>query len=299
MKYFFLSLIFIPSLLKAEFVKPPCSRPLYIKVLFVSSQLKNPCGHFDEVERVFKKILSFSGTISPSILFLDAPAYPAQVSMSGVILLASRQKGWSEERDLKKSEVIWAHEIGHLIFNDWLKNSFPEIKPFATFMKEHDKFVISNSNPHEDYFSQAKNSWSQEAALVRDIQKPYSELFADVVAVFYKNDREALYKAYELKGMSAKARKERSQYSFKQITTLSNEDDKNIHFFFSPSRIDLAKKFMKFPLSASQKRSALKTIHEILVAEMKDLYREKKRPSDKVNLNKSLMKRIESSSWKK
>ena len=215
-------IFFAPVISFGQFGLSSCKKSEKIKQAYIQKSIQNPCDLLKEVNALIKRISTFSGPIEPITLFLESPSYMAQTSISGLMLLSERQKGWEEVRSLKKSKLIWAHEYGHVIFNQWLLDSFTEIDDFYLFMAKHDSISIEKKDPYADNFEKVNKYWSQSARLGRDIQYPYSELFADIVGVLFANDKNAMATAMRVRGMDNENLKNIKLYSFDREIKLSD-----------------------------------------------------------------------------
>ncbi len=260
--------------------------------IYVDTEIATPCKELSEINTVFTSIRKFSGFTSPVTLFLDRPSYMAQASISGLMLLSQRQKGWREVRNLEKSKLIWAHEFGHIVFNEIIINQFPAISDFHRYMVAHDEISIQSLNPTSDNFQQVKFLWTQEAGLARDILKPYTELFADLVAVLYANDGSAMKRAMTLNGMSEIEKYNARLYDFYAKIALDDYTGNDVHLVFGPARSYIGSHLLKFPMSLQQKQNVLSIVASSMLEEMNQLWTTRTKPTDFRSLNLSFIDRL-------
>lgn len=259
---------------------------------YVDTEIATPCKELSEINIVFTSIRKFSGTTSPVTLFLDRPSYMAQASISGLMLLSQRQKGWNETRNLEKSKLIWAHEFGHKVFNEKLINRFPAISDFHRYMVAHDEYSIQNLDPTSDNYQQVKSLWTQDAALARDIQKPYTELFADLVAVLYADDGSAMKKTMTLKGMPDNEKRKTRLYDFLANISLDEYTGNDVHLVFGPARSYIGSQLLNFPMSLQEKQNVLNLVASSMLEEMNQLWTTRTKPTDFESLNLSFIDRL-------
>ena len=296
MKLLLLSIFLLVSHnIEAKFLASDCPRIDNLKSLFISDKIDEPCVLVDHVQSGILSIQKFTSNDQQIDLFLNHASYKAFVNLSNLMLLSHRQKGWGENRSLEQSKIIWAHEFGHIIFDKLMTKSFLEIKPFYNYMSAYNKLLIEQQNPFYEDFSSIWNLWSSEAELVRGIYKPYSELFADLVAVLYKDDKEIMSKTYNMPGIDEPNRKLLKLYDFKSKENDTHEyNGDDIHFVFSKTKLVIGKMF-EFPMSNIQKKNLLHKVHKAIIIEMKKLYLLMKKPSDYIFLNNSFIKTLQGS----
>lgn len=289
----FVLAILLPANGFCSFESLECPKTELIKV-YVNPEIASPCKEVSEISSVFTSIRKFSGSTSLVALFLDRPSYMAQASISGLMLLSQRQKGWGEVRSLEKSKLIWEHEFGHIVFNEILIDKFPAILDFNRYMKAHDNFSIQNLDPTSDNYQHVKALWSEDAELARDIQKPYTELFADLVAVLFANDASAMRRAMTLEGMPKREKLKARLYDFNSDISLEDYTGDDEHLVFGPVRSHIGRQFLKFPMANKDKQTVLNIVATSMIEEMNQLWSTRTKPADFRALNLSLIERISS-----
>lgn len=260
--------------------------------IFVDTGIKSPCQEILNINSLFENIQDFSNTSTTITLFLDSPSYIAQTSISGMMLLAQRQKGWSEVRSLEKSKVIWAHEYGHIVFNEIMLTKFPAITSFYHYMFEHDQISIKKLLPMSDNYLQVQNLWSKDSELVRDIQKPYAELFADLVAVLYANNSSAMKNAMTVAGMTEGELLKTKLYDFNQDINFDDYTGSDPHLVLGPARSYIGKTILSFPMTKERKNKVLNIVGLAMISEMNGLWMKRFKPVDLLNINLSLINSI-------
>jgi len=276
----------------ARFADIECEKQLKFRKTYVDDKVEAPCRELNHINEVFLSIDKFANSNKRLTIFLDKESYNASVSISGLILLSNRQKGWNEVRNLQKSKVIWAHEYGHVVFNDLMVKEFTPIKAFQRYMVEHDKFSIKKRKPLSDNFQRAKDYWSSEAELGRDIQKPYSELFADLIATLYAQNKSTMRDAMVVKGMDARSLELAKYYSFDENIGIGEYKGNDIHFVFGPVKSFIGKKLLKFPMSDQRKLEVVNVVSKAIFKELNRLWDNKLRPKNFDILNRKLIEAL-------
>ena len=256
----------------AEFQEMKCKSTGLFNQFFADIHLKEPCKELEHLREVIKDINKFTHSKSSLTLFLEKEDYTASVSASGLMILSNRQKGFKEVRDLKKTKIIWAHEYGHVIFNSFLSQNFKPFKEFEAYMLKHDEISIKNLTPHADNFKAVKSYWTANTERVRDIQKAFSETFADLIAVLYAEDISAMKKAMKVKGMGPTQLANLRYYDFDPEINNTIYKGLDEHFVLSPVKAYIGKHFLKFPMNYSQKQELANKVLNIFIKEIKMIW---------------------------
>lgn len=114
-----------------------------------------------------------------------------------------------------------SHEYGHAIFQEYLKKSLPQFADlFAAFNARSDKkLVLLRGGKDDSLMEDAKRL--AETAEYKAFYKltPYSEFYADVLAVFIHNDKSAMLRALYYPQMSP------FQYNYIRMRDFEGEPD--------------------------------------------------------------------------
>lgn len=227
------------------------------------------CDDLAKIEKVAARIQTFAELGTPLTLFVNAKAYEAYTSFGRLIVLNARQMAWGKVRPQAQTEKIWAHELGHAVFNQLLSEQFPPIRPYRDFMAEKTKLIVNAQDPELDTEKTLEPQWTAAMAKARDIQVPYNELFADLVAALYAEDSSAMSKAMASPGMPRKKQEETRYYDFTGKYDVEKWEEEEVHYFFAPARAHIGKHFLSWPMTDQRKREVLRKIFDACLAEIR------------------------------
>lgn len=296
MKLISLSCLFallLPLSASAGFSAASCKglpNEIFSQVLLESG---TTCATYEEIEKVARKIQAFAEFESPAILFVNTRAYESYANFGRLIVLNHQQLAWKRVRPQAQTEKVWAHELGHLIFNDLLAKSFAPIHPFRDYMAESVKLIVGAKNPELDTYATLKDQWGPDLDKVRDLQVPYNEFFADLVATLFAEDSLAMTKAMLSPGMPESKKKETRYYGFAGSYNLKNWNETEVHYFFAPARAFVGKHFLRWPMTSAQKKNVLQKVFQACLQEISKNWAQQKslpRPSE---ANKALIEALE------
>lgn len=278
---------------QAEFKKAKCPaiRPQHFEQVFLEPGAT--CATAEKIQKQLNVIKRFANINAIPALFVQKQSYESFGTFGGVIVLNQEQQAWDRTRPQEQNEKIWLHELGHFYFNHRLVEDFPAIQGFANYMKDAARLAVETSNPYTDDLPQLGSKWKPEFALARDIQAPYNELFADLVAVLATDDPLIMTKAMQSPGMPEKAKKETAYYGFAGKYDVKKWNESNPHFFFAPARAYIGQKYLKWPLDENRKETVLKKVYTTSLLEIKKYWAQNKKLPSSSEANQSLIKALE------
>ena len=156
---------------------------------------------------------------------------------------------WNQPKTDSQRDMVWMHELGHLVFQEMLRKDFKELDCFTKYMEKDADMKWTNKNPFYDSSKVIESSWSPLCKYARDLQIAYSELFADYVVAIVLSDSTA-----PLKYMLSKSAPQNEQtkillYDFGSQHNLDSCND-DPHFYFAPVRSVIGSKY--FPIRQSK-----------------------------------------------
>jgi hypothetical protein len=176
---------------------------------------------------------------------------------------------WEQVRPQMQNDKIWAHEIGHTFFATWLATDFEPIRGFRDYLVENTKLISQAANPKLDTTQQMNSKWQKVFGKARDIQVPYTELFADLTGVLFADDPMAMTTAMASPNMPANSKAETAYYGFSGEYDVAKWNASEVHYYFAPVRAFIGKRFLHFPMTSSQKASVLRTVYHACLHDIK------------------------------
>lgn len=229
-------------------------------------------------------------------------------SYDGVAILSAAENLFIEgslkkETHLRTEQgnfVTFAHEYGHVILTDWLTRDIPEFKQIRAEITESmlanqkvyflanqraliaKHLVAAASAEEESYLKQKQQEVERELAQayfiagdftfeqnrVLNLLAPYHELFADVVAVLYAEDPQAMRHAVEFPKATGKDLYMAEARDFTVKHDSNTWIDATAHFLFSPVRGELYSKHWIKNYSSAEKRDYLQRVYLLLKADI-------------------------------
>ena len=267
------------------------------------------CNYVNSVESIFSEIERFSEDDVKVNLFVQSIYDNASFDGGNIIEVPEQlifRGTYSQEYPvgIMANLSTVAHEYGHAllakIFGREL-SQYPVVKAYDQANLEISKLKIKlNLNPDSIELQQEISEKNKAILANKDfirysvISTNYSELYADVVAVYLNNNKNAI--------MSALYYDEMSDFQFRMIQARSFDTEftsthtkymSEVHGHFALTRNYIGKNL--WPESASDKKIMLKKIGDAIVAEVKKLLDEKSEmPEYKVS-NKNLIERLKKS----
>lgn len=294
MKYIlYMITVFLSLKAQAEFKKANCTgiKPQHFSQVFLEAG--STCSTAEKIQKQLNIIKRFANIYAIPTLFVQKQSYESFGTFGGVIVLNQEQQAWDRVRPQEQNEKIWLHELGHVYFSHRLVEDFPAIQGFANYMKDAARLAVETSNPYTDDLPQLGSKWKPEFALARDIQAPYNELFADLVAVLAADDPLVMTKAMQSPGMPEKAKKETAYYGFAGKYDVKKWNESNPHFFFAPARAYIGQKYLKWPLDEGRKEMMLMKLYTTCMLEIKKHWAKNKKLPSSSEANQSLIKALE------
>lgn len=286
-----LLLIFNPAA-QASFEVSTCDKidsALFAKVFTESG---TSCKTVSEIQEQLRSIKGFAGTNIPLTLFLNAKSYDSYSTYGGLVVLNEVQQAWDNVRPPHQNKNIWSHELGHTFFMFRLGQDFKPIQGFRDYMKEHDLLVIAAKDPKVKTEAKMASKWNSDIGKARDLQAPYSELFADLVAVLAANDPMIMAKSMTSPFMPEQKKMETSYYAFAGKYDLNSWSVEDTHYYFAPTRAYIGEKLLKFPIDNSQKQLVLQKVYQACLQEIQKYWSSSKELPRAAEANKSFIKTL-------
>ncbi|WP_413581816.1 hypothetical protein [Bdellovibrio sp. HCB288] len=286
------------------------------------------CNFALKLAAVVESISAWAPVSEKVVLALKHSASGA--SYDGVAVLSAAEFLYIEDSGGKEKHLrseagnltTFAHEYGHVIFTDWLTRDIPEFKairegiasPMIANQKVYflanqraliEKRIIAASTPsHLKHLLEKKQEierqlaqayfeageFSAEQNRILNLLAPYHELFADVVAVLFAEDPQAMRKAVELPCSSAKEAYMAAARDFTAHHAHDHWNDSTPHYMFSPVRSELYTHHWIKGYSAKAKRDYLLKVYNLLREDI--LARWYQKPTSVRDANKKLIERI-------
>ena len=178
--------------------------------------------------------------------------------------------------DLAQLEAIVIHEYGHAILSQILKKNFPEeFKGIFAEMERVSAYREAGIENEKKYLKVTYN-FPDEKAYVRysQIMTPYSELFADTVAVYFLNEPGAMLRALYFDDLS------RQEYKYIKLRDFSSEHTlEDLEVFTDPhSKMSIVRSYIGknlMPKNAQEKTKFFKALTQSIVQAIRaDLLKE-------------------------
>ncbi|ASD64454.1 hypothetical protein B9G79_13190 [Bdellovibrio bacteriovorus] len=260
------------------------------------------CGFAQKLAGVVDSISDWAPVSEKIMLSLKHSASGA--SYDGVKVLSAAEFLYIEgsnhkEKHLRNEQgnlTTFAHEYGHVILTDWLTRDIPEFKairegiasPMIANQKVYflanqrgliEKRIIAAPTPsHQERLLKKKQDierqlaqayfeggeFSAEQNRILNLLAPYHELFADVVAVLYAEDPQAMRKAVELPSSSDKDIYMAEARDFTIRHSHEHWNDSTPHYRLSPVRSRLFAGHWIKGYSSTEKREYLEKVYNLL-----------------------------------
>ncbi|MBC7714045.1 MAG: hypothetical protein H7177_11950 [Rhizobacter sp.] len=264
------------------------------------------CEYVSGVESVVTSIQKFSEESVPVNLFVQHQFDNASFDGGTIIevpeqLIFTNDYGQQYPTDVVANLTTVAHEYGHALlekkFEQTLLKQFPKQAGFIPANQELSKLkiqAIKNPTEENSKLRQEKNSEIlANADYIRfaRITTGYSELYADVVAVYEYGEKDAIFKALYYDQMN--------DFQFKMVQTrdFGTEFDARYskfmteeHGYFALTRTYIGKNL--WPSNNAQKKVMLKKIGDAIVEEVKALLISGKDLPENAQANKQLIERL-------
>lgn len=265
------------------------------------------CTFVSQVESVLAEIQNFS-EVPLKVNLLVRTSFSGASYDGGTNLEIAEQLvfdgAWGQEYGAShySNMAVVAHEYGHALLQDKmekeLSKKYPFFKEYSLAKKELSKIEIElTKNPKSEVLQQLLKD--KTAALVNNkvftkffvIVGPYSELYADVVAVFNENSKNAIYNALYYEQMN--------KFALRMVHTrdFDSEFDQKYevfmteaHGYFAHTRTYIGKNL--WPKNNEEKKIYLRLIGDAIISEMDQLMSTKNELLEFSEGNKSLISRL-------
>jgi hypothetical protein len=269
------------------------------------------CDYVKQVEKVIEGVQKFSEDKVPVNLYVRA-SYSGASFDGGTLIDLPEQLifttgNWaqtSEAVDIVANLSAVAHEYGHALLE---KKMGRELGASFPIVKEYDEKHIEISslqmklakNPDSEELGQElaakKEALKNNLAVMKffTLSTPYSELYADLVAAFADNDKNAISHALYFNSMSD------YEYHFIQTRSFDKAFDPTYdiymseeHAYFAYARNYIGKSM--WATSVAQKKLMLKKLSNAIVLELRDLLASNSNLPGFKEGNERLIKRLKS-----
>ncbi|CAE79016.1 hypothetical protein AB1A81_05020 [Bdellovibrio bacteriovorus] len=260
------------------------------------------CGFAQKLADVVDSISDWAPVSEKIMLSLKHSASGA--SYDGVKVLSAAEFLYIESSNHKEKHLrteqgnltTFAHEYGHVILTDWLTCDIPEFKAIregiassmianqkvyflanqrgliekriiAAPTQSHQERLLKKKQDIERQLAQAyfeAGEFSAEQNRILNLLAPYHELFADVVAVLYAEDPQAMRKAVEFPSGSNKDIYMAEARDFTVGHAHQHWNDSTPHYMLSPVRSSLFAGHWIKRYSSAEKREYLVKVYNLL-----------------------------------
>ena len=193
----------------------------------------------------------------------------------------------SEQRN-----IIWIHEMGHVIFHTLLKKDFDEFRKLAKKGMENSNKVWNSFNNYKRPSTPAANP-DQNLEIFFD---PYNELFADFVTAVYTNNLDSTYSTFDKNNSSNKFLEKAKRLSFLNQNQDGICDETDQHFYFSFSRPVIGKKFLINIASTEEKKKAILNFYQFISKEWIENWKKYGSKIECEKANRELIEKLNSNS---
>lgn len=265
------------------------------------------CDYVQQVQNIIEEIQKISEDKVPVSLMVRAIYSGASFDGGTIIdvperLIFSNQYAQEFGVSLSGNLSVVAHEYGHALLRAKMersfKKNFPEAYGYMQARKEVSALSIKlMQNPDSvEYINLLKE---KEAAITGNkkymdffiLHLAYSELYADVVAVYTDNSKNSIFSALYYNEMS------NFEYKYVQTRSFDSEFDNSHamymsepHSYFALTRNYIGKKM--WPKDEAEKKVMLEKIGDAIVAELADLLKSGSSLPDYEEGNQRLIKRL-------
>lgn len=265
------------------------------------------CNYVQQVENIIEEIQRISEEKVPVSLMVRAIYSGASFDGGTIIdvperLVFSNNYGQEFGVSLPANLTVVAHEYGHALLRAKMERSFKKSFPDAYNYMQARKEVSALSikliqNPESvEYRDLLKK---KEAAITGNkkfmdffmLHLAYSELYADVVAVYTDSSKNSIFSALYYDEMS------KFEYKYVQTRSFDSEFDRSHtvymsepHSYFALTRSFIGKKM--WPANEAEKKVMLKKIGDAIVEELADLLKSGSPLPSHEEGNQRLIKRL-------
>lgn len=257
---FLFVLLLSKTVYSSEFSIPACS------------ELKNPnsfliqkgvsCETLENFEDKFQTILKTTNQLLPfPKVFVSLKAQEAWSTFGNLLHISQTQMAWGQIKTNTHRDMVWMHEVGHLVFQQMLEADFKQISCFKKYMQQDANEKWKARNPFLNTDKVLAQPWSSECSSARDLQKAYTEIFADFIVSIVLDDPSAPVKYMKSSAAPQAEITKVELYDFGKnhlLETCINEDP---HFYFAPVRGIVGKKFLS---GKFEKEEAIREFYRVV-----------------------------------
>lgn len=262
-------------------------------------------------------------------IYLSLRDSASGASYDGVAILNSAENLFIESSDKEKhlrsqrdNMVTFAHEYGHVIFSEWLGSTFPAYKQLQNEIVGPTKanelvYSLSNKRALLNRSLTRASSKSEKSQLTEELAQteqrlaqayfqaqeftpeqnrllslisPYHELFADIIAVIYAEDPQAMRHSIEFQGAQGKDLYGAEARDFTLIHKTAGWNDTTPHYLLSPTRSYLYHAQWIKTYTLDDKAAFIKNVFRVLKQEIEANWNGPTKSPETLNVN--LIKRF-------
>jgi hypothetical protein len=261
---FFLGLLFIlfssRTVYSSEFILPICTELKNSNSFLIQKGVS--CETLKNFEDKFQIILK---TINHPIpfpkVFVSLNAQEAWSTYGNLLHISQTQMAWGQVKTNSQRDMVWMHEIGHLVFQQMLESDFKKLSCFKKYMQQDANEKWKARNPFLNTDKALAQLWSTECSSARDLQVAYSEIFADFIVSLTLGDPRAPVKYMKSSAAPQTETAKVELYDFSKNHLVENCINEDPHFYFAPVRGAVGKKFLS---GKSEKDEAVKEFYRVI-----------------------------------
>ncbi|WP_372651520.1 hypothetical protein [Halobacteriovorax sp.] len=302
MKYFLIYLSFITSSL-ASLTAADCGDDQFsLSKAYVTKENAISCQKIHYFQSTVEDISELFNDAPPVRLLISPKSSNASFDYGETVYIPLQMTfpgkyGSVNYGDPTQTEYILAHEYGHAVFtkllsrNNFYKDIYAVDKEFSQlefeskFKSDLDEETLQRINELRD----KKNDYNKVRKLLTD----YSEFFADVIAVYYSNNKETMLNALYFDAMSDQS------YNLVLARSFSERrvDISDRIYTEEHASLVLARHFVGanlWPKTKEQKVDYLQSIFNVIEEEILERLERKEYRLSAKKMNNSLIKRLKS-----
>jgi len=278
---------------------------------FINGASEHDCDFLLSIEDLIFSVHQFSEDALPINIVLQPKASNAGFDGGTIVELPKNlvfYNQWGQEYSsyAVTNYTVFAHEYGHALFEKKLENELMNLYPnevsYILVSKELSNLrLLSLENEEDvklkdDYKQKNEELYSnQDFIRFAKMTTAYSELYGDVVAVFYNNSKNSMLEALYFDEMKTR--------EFQMIQTRSFDTEfkpahevfmTEEHGYFAYTRNYIGKNL--WPKNETEKRKYLKIISDAIIGEVKNLLSQKKAIPEFKTANANLIKALKAKS---
>lgn len=264
------------------------------------------CAELKQYERILKKVKLFLSDAPPVILSIKRSDSNASFDMGQVIHIPRRLEfngkyGESYQSSFVAIDSILAHEYGHAVFNERLKDQ-DFYKDLYTITKKMSRLELlintfigdrailyGHKQEHDKLLNVFRDS--QKLTSTRRVVNAYNELFSDVVAVYAFNNKSAITSALYYEEMTDQGFELVLARSFESNSiTSSNVVTTEAHALFSETRQFIGR--WLWPSNNKEKSKNIDKIFKVIAEEIEARLSLENLSFDPIEANSTLINKL-------